>query len=83
MPTTLLRTNHVSRRSCITPPMQKALCDVLVEQPSDELSLVEVGGLACGPVVAARHQGPDKPSPFFPHLCPNLLLLFPISLVTR
>ena len=27
------RTNRVGRRSCITSPMQKALCDILIEQP--------------------------------------------------
>jgi len=27
------RTNHVGRRSCIIPPMQKALCNKLIEQP--------------------------------------------------
>jgi hypothetical protein len=27
------RTNRVGRRSCITPPMRKALCDILIEQP--------------------------------------------------
>ena len=32
MPTTS-RTNRAGRRSCITPPMQKALCDKLIEQP--------------------------------------------------
>jgi hypothetical protein len=32
MPTTP-RTNRVGRRSCITPPMQKSLCDILTEQP--------------------------------------------------
>jgi hypothetical protein len=26
-------TNRVSRRSCITPPMRNALCDLLIEQP--------------------------------------------------
>jgi hypothetical protein len=31
MPT--LRTNRLSRRSCITSPMQKALCDILIKQP--------------------------------------------------
>src|SRR5271167_4371829 len=27
------RTNRVGRRSCITPPMRKALYDILIEQP--------------------------------------------------
>jgi hypothetical protein len=27
------RTNRVGRCSCITPPMRKALCDILIEQP--------------------------------------------------
>jgi hypothetical protein len=27
------RTNRIGRRSCITSPMQKALCDILIEQP--------------------------------------------------
>ena len=29
----ILRTNRVGRRSRITPPMGKALCDILIEQP--------------------------------------------------
>jgi hypothetical protein len=28
-----LRTNRVSRHSCITSPMQKAFCDILIERP--------------------------------------------------
>jgi hypothetical protein len=30
---TTLRTNRVGRRSYITPPMQKALCNIPIEQP--------------------------------------------------